>query len=398
MSAPEPSERASQEGAQARSPASRAQADGRRRSNMDARHTGRPLTGAARRIPDSTGTETTGVEVKHRELPFAHMRVHFEDFASQLRLHRHHEHRRRMLTHRRHRLQNALALSARLKRVSSWVHDGLVEISQQADAIGFTRLHQHTHDLMDICLSQWTHEVHALDTTYNQKAPVKQSFLTQLPPSSQQDCLEFIQTLRNNPRFLVERLKALSPAQISSLSSSPKFQELSESVLTSLSQNRGRASVKKRVKAYSRDLEEYASSFERSNPLSFLLHNIYGPFQDVQSPESDLRFATWSTICSTLMLESEQAFEAILGQVLNAFAGMYQWQIKERLELFLMGVLQRGAFLIDMLENSLSSPRPSLGFLDTFNTPQAKEFFNSAVRELFEILACDGGLFNPLIQ
>ncbi|EHY55138.1 hypothetical protein, variant 2 [Exophiala dermatitidis NIH/UT8656] len=398
MSAPEPSERASQEGAQARSPASRAQADGRRRSNMDARHTGRPLTGAARRIPDSTGTETTGVEVKHRELPFAHMRVHFEDFASQLRLHRHHEHRRRMLTHRRHRLQNALALSARLKRVSSWVHDGLVEISQQADAIGFTRLHQHTHDLMDICLSQWTHEVHALDTTYNQKAPVKQSFLTQLPPSSQQDCLEFIQTLRNNPRFLVERLKALSPAQISSLSSSPKFQELSESVLTSLSQNRGRASVKKRVKAYSRDLEEYASSFERSNPLSFLLHNIYGPFQDVQSPESDLRFATWSTICSTLMLESEQAFEAILGQVLNAFAGMYQWQIKERLELFLMGVLQRGAFLIDMLENSLSSPRPSLGFLDTFNTPQAKEFFNSAVRELFEILACDGGIPTGALQ
>ncbi|EXJ93467.1 hypothetical protein A1O1_01859 [Capronia coronata CBS 617.96] len=328
----------------------------------------------------------------NQEIPFAHMRVHFEDFALQLRLHRHHEHRRRMLSLRRNRLQNAVALSARLHRVSSWVHDGLVEITQQADASGFTRLHQHTHDLVDLCFSQWNHDIQGQSPPYAQKAVANESFLSRLPPSSQQDCLDFIETLRSNPRFLIERFKAMSPSQISSLSTSPKFQELPESVLTSLSQNRGRSSAKKRVKAYSKDLEDYASSFERLNPLFFLVHNLYAPFQDVQSSESRLRFATWSTICSSLMIESEQTFDAIVGQVLDTFASMYDWQIKDRLELFLMSILQRGAFLIDLLESSASSQQTLHGVFDTFNTPQAQEFFEGAVRELFEILSCEDGI------
>ncbi|KIX09856.1 uncharacterized protein Z518_00937 [Rhinocladiella mackenziei CBS 650.93] len=347
---------------------------------------------ATRRLTGNLRGNLPHVNLAHREIPFAHLRVHFEEFAAQLRLHRHHEYRKRMLSHRRNHLQNAVALSARLYRVGSWVHDGLVEISQQADANGFTRVHQHMQDLVDLCYSQWNHEIHALDGTYTPKPPTKHSFLSKLPAASQEDCLELIQTLRSNPRFLVERFKAMSPAQISALSTFPKFQELSESVLTSLSQNRGRASQKKRIKAYSKDLEDYASSFERSNPLTFLLYNVYGPFQGVQSYESQLRFSTWSTICSSLMMESEQAFYAIIGQVLSAFANLHEWPIKDRLELFLMRTLQRGAFLLDLVENSAASPHSDLSFYDPFSTPQAQDFFDEAVKELFEILGCDGGI------
>ncbi|EXJ91822.1 hypothetical protein A1O3_00372 [Capronia epimyces CBS 606.96] len=393
MSSPEPPEPTSQEVTKARyTPSQPSASDGQQKSNREEPDTDRPLTRNARRFSATPGEPIPQMDGTSREIPFAHMRVHFEDFAMQLRLHRHHEHRKRILSHRRNRLQNAVALSARLHRVSSWVHDGLVEITQQADASGFTRLHQHTHDLVDLCFSHWNHEIQGQDPVYTSNASVKEPFLSQLPPSAQQDCLEFIQTLRNNPRFLVERFKAMSPAQISSLSTSPKFQELSESVLTSLSQNRGRASVRKRVKAYSKDLEDYASSFERSNPLSFLLHNIYAPYQDVESPESKLRFATWSTICSSLMVESAHASDALMGQVLSMFASLYEWQIKDRLELFLMSVLQRGAFLIDIVENSAAGPPSNLGILNTFNTPQAHEFFDESVRELFEILSCEGGM------
>lgn len=320
------------------------------------------------------------------------MRVHFEDFAQQLTLLRHHEHRKRMLQHRRSRLQNAVALSARLRRVGSWVHDGLVQISQQLDAHGFTRVHQHMQDLVDLCHSQWSHEIQVWESAPPQKTPPKESFLAKLSSASRDDCLELIQTLRSNPRFLVERFKAMSPPQISSLSTSPKFQKLSESVLTSLSQNRGRESQRKRTKAYSRELEDYASSFERSNPLSFLIYNVYGSFQDVQSYESQLRFSTWSTICSSLMIEAAPAYDAIIGQVLFSFAHLYEWQIKDRLELFLMGCLQRGAFLFDLTGSPATNMQSDLGLLDSFSTPQAHEFLDAEVKELFEILGCDGGI------
>lgn len=348
-----------------------------------------------RRRPKHTSTMRDSIprsDTPSREVPFAHMRVHFEDFANELRLHRHHEHRKRLLSRRRYHLQNAVALSSRLYRVGGWVHTGAVAISCQSDANGFARVHQHLQDLSDSCISQWNHEINVLEGTHTASSSVQASFLAKLPVSSQQDCIDLIQTLRSNPRFLIERLKAMSPAQISSLSTSPKYQKLSESVLTSLSQNRGRGSQKRRVKAYSKELEDYATSFERSNPMSFLIHNVYGSCGGIQSDESRLRLFTWSTICATLMTEFEQAFHAILTQVLRAFADMYEWQIKERLELFLMSVLQKGGFLLEMVDNPVPSLHSELAFLDPFGTQEAQDFLDTAVKELFQILGCDGGI------
>ncbi|OAG42545.1 hypothetical protein AYO21_03130 [Fonsecaea monophora] len=345
-----------------------------------------------------------------REIPFAHMRVHFDDFAKQLRLHRHHEYRKRMLYHQRDRLRNAIALSGRLQRVGSWVHDGLVQISQQSDPSGFTRVYQHMQDLVNLCHSQWYYEIHASDSTSTVtfKTPIKDSFFARLSPAIQEDCLELVQTLRSNPRFLIERFKAMNSEQVKGLSTSPKFKKLPESVLASLSQNRGRESQRRRPrstykdfedetqlirsKAYSKELEDYATSFERSNPLAFLIHNVYGSTQDVLNKESQLRFSTWSTICATLLLESGPTFDAIIGEVLSAFAHLYEWQIKDRLEIFLMGSLQRGAFLYNSLESATTGSRMDIGSFDPSNTPQAQAFFDAEVKELFQILCCDGGI------
>jgi hypothetical protein len=344
-----------------------------------------------------------------REIPFAHMRIHFADFARQLRLHRHHEHRKRMLSHQRDHLGKAVALSARLQRVGSWVHDGLVQISQQSDPSGFTRVHQHMQELVDLCQSQWLQEIHALDGTSSSKAPTKDSFLARLPDASRDDCLELIHTLRHQPRFLVERFRAMNPEQVKGLSTSPRFRTLSDSVLVSLSENRGRDSLRRRQKsflrdsdddaqlvrsrAYSKELEDYASSFERSNPLSFLIHNVYGPTRDIDSSESQLRFSTWSTVCANLFMESQPAFNAIISDVLSAFAHLYDWQIKERLEMFLMGSLQRGAFLYNSVYPSDGTGRSHVGVFESFSTPQAEAFFNAEVKELFQILGSgEGGI------
>ncbi|KAK5058817.1 hypothetical protein LTR84_011081 [Exophiala bonariae] len=328
-----------------------------------------------------------------RELPFAHMRLHFEEFAAQLRLRRHHEHRKRILSSRRTHLRNAVALSARLHHVGSWTHVGLVQISTLGDTSGFSRVHQHMQDLVDLCLSQWTHESQALNLPSSRGLGEQGSFLSRLQQANRVDCLELISTLRANPRFLVEKFKAMSPAQISALSTFPRFSKLPESVLSSLSQNRGRHSQRMRVQAYSKELEEYASSFERSNPLSFLLHNIYGTNDDVGSNESQLRISTWSSICASLIMEAEPAYHAIISHVLFAFASLYQWQIKDRLELFLMKILQEGTFLLDRPESSASTSHFGfVGNFDTFGTPQAQEFFDNAVKDLLLLLTRDDGI------
>lgn len=328
-------------------------------------------------------------EPRPREVPFAHMRLYFHDFAVQLRQLKHQEHRKHMLSHRRRHLAKAIALSARLHRVCSWVRAGLVEISTNTDAGGFARVRQHMHDLVDCCSSQWAHEIQVdvLSTTSHHEKP---SFWSKLPDSSQQDCLDLLDHLRRKPQFLVDRFKAMGPAQIKglALSATPKYHKVSDSVLSSLPSTRGRTPRSTRITAYSKQLEEFASSFERSNPLPFLLHNVYGPSFDVRDRESRLRISTWSSVCAQLMTDAQDIYEPMFGRILSTFASLYDWQVKYRLELLLMKILQEGALFLD----GISEDKVDFGNNDALNTQDAREFLDDSVRSIFALLALDDGI------
>jgi len=197
--------------------------------------------------------------------------------------------------------------------------------------------------------------------------------------------LELIIALRSNPQFLVDRFRHLSRSQVATLTTKPKW-EASESFLTSFSQDSGRQSQRRRrLQAYSKELEDYATSFERSNPLSFLLFNIYSHDATAASAESQLRLYTWSTICADLLECGAESYSSLYWQVLEAFSTTHGWPAKTRIELFLMDVLQRGAFL---LEDDLSHSG-KLGY-NPLNTDQAHEFFQSAVTDLYWILIESG--------
>ena len=326
-----------------------------------------------------------------KDNPPVEMRVHFEEFAAQLRSRRHAEHKRRMLEHRRRHLHKAISLSRRLHRIGSWVHDGLVEIAGHQDSAGFVRVQQHMQDLTDICFSQWSHEIQFMDPAgpTSPDAPVeREPFFSKLSPSSQQDCVDFIESVRSNPRVLIDRFKAVSPDQLSALSTSPRFQNLSSSILTSLSPNRGRSSQKKRIQSYAKILEDYVSSFDRQNPMSFLLHDCYGADSAL---EDQLLLSTWSRISAILYQESPLAFHAIFPQVCRGFTNLGGWRARERLELFLMDVLQRGSFLLVDPSGDSRSLRSYTS--DNLDTDQARGFFDEAVRDLFRILYLLGGGF-----
>ncbi|KIV92138.1 hypothetical protein PV10_06600 [Exophiala mesophila] len=372
-SSPHPSPRPSRSLSRSRDPAQDESA--RRRS------TARPRAIKSGRVPPA--------ETRPRELPFAHMPVSFDDFAIQLRQLKYKEQKKHILSHQRRQLAKAIALSARLHRVCSWVRAGLVEISTNTDAAGFARVRQHMHDLIDSCSSQWSHEIQVdvLSTAPHRDKP---SFWSKLPDSSQQDCLELLDHLRRKPQFLVDRFKAMGPAQIKglALSATPKYHKVSDSVLSSLPSTRGRSPRSSRLTSYSKQLEEFASSFERSNPLPFLLHNVYGPSLNLRDRESRLRISTWSSVCAQLMTEAEAIYRPMFGRILSTFPSLYDWHIKQRLELLLMKILQQGAMFLD----AVSEDKVHFGNNSALNTQDARDFLDESVRSLFALLALDDGI------
>jgi len=280
------------------------------------------------------------------------------------------------------------------------VHDGLFELSGHADKAGFVRVYQYMHNLVDVLHNHWKRDMDILDPILDNDhvpappIPELESFVPKLSASSRIEFFGFIRSVRSNPQFLVDRIKSLSPFHLAALTNSLKPREMEVSVVSPFLKHR--SSQRKRFEAFSLGLEDYALSFERSNPLSFLLFNVFGCSPDLSSPEYRLRLRTWSSICATLILDPDQQYHAFVSQILNAFATLSVWRARERLELFLMDTLQKGAFLLELAQASPISTlpaSPSAPNLNLFGTKEAEDFFDKAVLDLFDILNDqDGGL------
>jgi hypothetical protein len=90
---------------------------------------------------------------------------------------------------------------------------------------------------------------------------------------------------------------------------------------------------------------------------------------------------------------SEDDYQPLFNEIFTAFANLHEWRAKQRLELFLMDLLQRGAFLLKSTEDSNNSSDLERTFLDPPSTQVAESFLNDAVHDLYEILNDqDGGL------
>ena len=322
------------------------------------------------------------------ERPFD-LRPHFDEFAAQLRRRRHAEHRRRILGHRKVHLQKAVALTGRLQRLSSWLHNGLVQISKSQDASAFVRVHQHLLEVTSRCLGRWKHDIRAFDPLdpTTKEPDGSDLFLSRISQAARNDCLEFIQNVRRNPKFLVDRFKAVSPSQLVALSKRRPEYHVSKG--ESYASQTG-SFQRFRLNSFAKELEGYVNFFERRNPMAFLLHNCYG---SNSSREDLLRLETWSSVCANLYLSMKSDhFFPFLHQVLWEFAGLGEWRAKPRLELFLMDILQRGAFLLEPVSDFKKGALDAY-IADTLATETAQQFFDHAVCELFTILAEEDGGF-----
>ena len=326
-------------------------------------------------------------------------RVGFENFSAQIRTREYHEQKRRSLERHQQLLRTAVALSARLYRVAGLIQNGLVETCRNADKNGFLQAYHAIKDLREVCYKSWESQVQPYDPVAHDdpfflaENALRVSFTNKISPTSRNEILDFINLVRINASFLVARFKALSQEQLSALSTMPKYQTAQESMLLSPSGSRHQASAPKRNLAFVNALKERANSFERSSPISTLLFNMYGISQEPDSKERRLRLDVWSSICGELFLDSDERYPVLIDEVLTRFASLHQWRAKRRIELLLMDLLQRGAFLLQRLETPYGAEDVESGLRDPLRTPEAEKFFEDAIREIFVILDDqDGGL------
>ena len=354
-----------------------------------------PITPSATpRIPSPPALNMTATEHNVPASKLAKRRITFTDFKEQYIIHQDHKHELELLKRRQYALVRWLCLAKRLQRVTSWLQDGLVDMMCRGDKAGFARVHQRLTDLAVLFTTHWKRDLQlAEDFPEDYTAPTLTTstggdeFYHRLSAGSKTELTSLLTSLRSDPTFISDRIKNLKDDQLKMLRDSLKPQHAIITTPQSLLPRSRHTPKVVQQEAFSQGLEDYAASFERSSTLSFLLFNIYGNGEGFSPSEAKLRLNVWSSVCSSLFLESSDRYMGLIGQILDGFVMISEWTAKTKMELFLLDVLQRGSFLLDQNSGSPTSGRGERVFdFNTIETDHARQFFDEAVERLFVIL------------
>ncbi|PGH12995.1 hypothetical protein AJ79_03968 [Helicocarpus griseus UAMH5409] len=338
--------------------------------------------------------------------------VSFPQFAAQFHLKQHQEAQKRSLLQRLRSFRISICLSSRLLRLGAISHKGLVESFKHGDKSSFISIYNTIHDVRDACdpssrssSNNGSNNSTALGhdsllgfsgtSTSDSEIHRPYSFVHQLTPTSREYLLEILTLVRTDPQFLFERIGNLLPSQLSALVSSVHTLEVSDSVFPHASRGRTTQplfSSKRTTTAHSAAFKEHTMGFERTDPLSALIFNVFASSGSADSHEARLRLDLWSSTCAKLVSYGGSSHYSFVGHLLSAWSTSTEWKAKPKFEIYLMDVLQKGAFLLEHPD----TPR-RLGhdgeLPDPLRTGVAEEFFQSAVRDLFEVLDDSNGGF-----
>ncbi|KAI1982304.1 hypothetical protein LOZ55_000081 [Ophidiomyces ophidiicola] len=346
----------------------------------------------------STRTDKVGVDAPSNS-PLgsrSHPKVSFVQFSRQFQLQRHQTVQRRAVLRRLWDLRVAVALSVRLLRVAATVQKGLVENFKQGDKSGFISIYNTIHDIRDLCDSFARHHAQSHDdlSAVAVDSPTRtypSTFTHRLTSRSRDDLLNILARVRTDSDFLFQCIGSLTPAQLSALVSPAHTVNVGDVSSPLGFRNRPASLFARRAGSHSTAFKEHAFAFERTDPLSALLFNVFAAPLASNSPEAQLRLDVWSSTCAKLISYGGSSHYSFIGQILSLWSGATEWKAKPKFEIYLMDILQKGAFLLGNLDSRrLGSETDSS---DLFKTDLAKHFFQSAIHDLFVVLDdCDAGL------
>jgi hypothetical protein len=324
-------------------------------------------------------------------------KVSFEDFATRYRQSQRKHTQRKRLEKRLRAAKVSIGVSSRIIRIGNTVQRGLVEALKHDDKASFVALYHMLYDLQESCVSSARRDEQDLDDYEPSDAEDRSDFFHQLSPQSRADLLEILRLVRSDPQFLVDRLRSFSSAQLAAFTSPATTLDSGDPAFPSSSRSRSQYSFN-RNPAQSAQFKDHAYAFERTDPLSILLCNVFAAPLEPETPEARLRIDVWSSVCAQLMSHGSSKFYPLIGQVLSSWATGSNWKARPKFELYLMDILQTGAFLLEHIDTPAGLDFATEA-LDPLRTDVAEEFFASAVDDLFRLLDdLDGGFPRAVLQ
>ncbi|CAG7961104.1 unnamed protein product [Penicillium nalgiovense] len=320
--------------------------------------------------------------------------ISFEEFAARYHQNQRKQARRKRLEKRLRATKVSIGVSARMIRVGLTAQRGLVEALRHDDKASFVALYHTLQDLQESCSSPAPNDgqTDSVDGEPSLGTDIGRfpDFLHQLSPQSRTDFLEILRLVRSDPQFLVDRLQGLSSSQLAAFTSPATALDTNDPAFPSTSRARAQTFLN-RSQTQSAAFKDHAYAFERTDPLSILLFNVFAAPLDPETPEARLRMEVWSSVCAQLISNGSSRYYSLIGQILSSWTTGSTWKARPKFELYLMDILQTGAFLLE----PIATP-PGLDFamdsLDPLRTDVAEEFFASAVDDLFRVLDDpDGG-------
>ncbi|KAH7368652.1 hypothetical protein B0T11DRAFT_66292 [Plectosphaerella cucumerina] len=342
-----------------------------------------------------------------------------EELAHLVRLSRYQERKRAITRKRLQRNLISAALSARLTRCGEIARRNLVDCFRTDDKKIFGPLYNAIHDVRKSCdeLRRYALLEPELDPSQSPAMASSESldtfpgspginaalgdvtpFLHEVPASAREIFLSFLVQIRTNPDYLAARLCSLSTAELNALTSFHHGLEPIESVLPgfhgrSASRTHGPATNSRHAIQQTTAIERLLS-FQRHDPLSALIHTCFANSAGPDSAEDKRRTDIWATTLARLITGSNANSEHIMTCVLNIWTAMRDWAGKSNMEWFLMKILEDGAFLLDRAEDQHGT-RFNVSDWTAKDTTRDDEFYDKAVRELFEIVDDEDGIGIP---
>ncbi|KAI2733717.1 hypothetical protein CBS147332_732 [Penicillium roqueforti] len=328
--------------------------------------------------------------------------ISFEDFATRYHQNQRKQAQRKRLEKRLRATKVSIGVSARMVRVGLTAQRGLVEALRHDDKASFVALYHTLQDLQESCSAPAPNDGQTEDSMDGEPSLGTDigrfpDFLHQLSPQSRTDFLEILRLVRSDPQFLVDRLQSLSSSQLAAFTSPATALDTNDPAFPSTSRARAQSFLNK-SQTQSTAFKDHAYAFERTDPLSVLLFNVFAAPLDPGTSEARLRMEVWSSVCAQLMSNGSSRYYPLIGQILSSWTTDSTWKARSKFELYLMDILQTGAFLLE----PIATP-PGLDFamdsLDPMRTDVAEEFFASAVDGLFSVLDDpDGGFPHAVLQ
>lgn len=289
-------------------------------------------------------------------------------------------------------LFRSATMSRRLIHTSSLAYCNLINHFRSNDHGGFAGAYQACEEVVDDCTQagglppQAQSESGGADKWEVQDLEGQsRSWIQKLPAANQDDIVEFISMIRTDRTFLSDCISRLSSSELHALTSSYQFSGSGDSVLQNYIRTQSRNHGKYRAAGKLTPVIETLREFHQKDILFALLHGVFDDSAKQGSQEYLLRTDVWSKACARLLIAGKQGSEDFVVTMLDAFSRFQEWKLKPKMEMYLMKLLNEGAFLLD--------PPPPADFKQPIEIQNAQaviaisNFFDKALQELFLLLA-----------